>query len=158
MSALTDSAENKIIDFIFRGQALGFAGASAAAGTGPITLYVGLLTAQMIDAATGTEITGGNYARQPVTSSLANWAGTQGAGTTVASTGNTATTSNNNAISFPVPSASAYSAPVIQAAVYDSVAGGIPIFYSTVFSGKTVNQNDAAPTFAAGALTFQLDN
>ena len=34
MAAFNDFTENKLIDFIFRAQALGITGASAAAGTG----------------------------------------------------------------------------------------------------------------------------
>lgn len=76
MSAFSDLAENKIIDWLFRGQALGINGATAAAGTGPATLYVALLTSASTDAAAGTEVAGNAYARVAVTSSLANWAGT----------------------------------------------------------------------------------
>ena len=76
MTAHTDFFENKLIDFIFRGQALGIGGATAAAGTGPATQYVGLITAAGTDATVGTEVTGGSYARVAVASTLANWAAT----------------------------------------------------------------------------------
>ena len=45
MAAMSDFMENKLIDWLFRAQAIGITGASAAAGTGPSTLYVGLFTA-----------------------------------------------------------------------------------------------------------------
>jgi len=156
MAAWSDVAENKLIDWFFRAQAIGITGATAAAGTGPATLYVALLTAAPSDAGGGTEVSGGSYARQPVTSSLANWAGTQGAGTTVASSGTSGTTSNNNAITFPAPSANWGS--VTHAAIYDAVSGGNLIAWSALTTAKTVNNGDAAPSFAAGALTFQIDN
>ena len=35
MSAASDNFENKLIDWLLRGQAIGLAGASAGAGTGP---------------------------------------------------------------------------------------------------------------------------
>src|SRR5690606_21366039 len=96
MAAFSNYLENKIVDWLFRGQAY----------TPPSTIYVGLLTAAPDDTDGGTEVTGGSYARVAVTSSLTNWAGTQGAGTTAASSGTSGTTSNNSAITFPTPTAS----------------------------------------------------
>ena len=60
--ALTDYAENKLVDAVFRGQALG----------APATFYVALFTTACSDSAPGTEVSGGSYARVTVTSSLAN--------------------------------------------------------------------------------------
>ena len=156
MAAFSDFAENKLIDFIFRGQALGITGASAAAGTGPTSLYVGLLTANATDSTSGTEVTGGSYARVAVTSSLANWAGTQSAGSTTASSGTSGTTSNNGAITFPAPTANW--GVVTGVGVYDASTAGNLLFYTPLTVSKTVNNGDSAPSFAAASLTFQLDN
>lgn len=156
MAAMTDFLENKLIDFLFRGQALGITGATAAAGTGPATLHVGLLTAAPSDSAAGTEVAGGAYARVAVTSSLANWAGTQAAASTVASSGTTGTTSNNAALTFPVPTANWGS--VTHMAIYDAATAGNMLIYSALTTPKTVNNGDAAPSFAISALTFQIDN
>lgn len=157
MAALSDFAENKIIDWLFRAQAIGITGASAAAGTGPANLYVALFTVTPTDSTGGTEVTGGNYARQTVVSGLTTWNGTHG-NTTGASSGSTGTTSNANAVVFPVPSASAYSGVVNGVGVFDAITAGNLLFYSALGTPKTVNQNDAAPSFVAGALTFQIDN
>lgn len=156
MAAFSDFAENKLIDWLFRGQALGITGASAGAGSGPTALYVGLLTSTPTDSTAGTEVSGGSYARVTVNSSLANWAGTQGAGTTTASSGTSGTTSNNNAITFPAPTANW--GTVTGVAVYDAASGGNLLFYSALTASKTVNNGDAAPSFVSGALTFQIDN
>jgi hypothetical protein len=156
MSALSDFVENKLIDFLFRAQALGITGASAAAGTGPTTLYVALLTAAPSDTGGGTEVSGGSYGRVAVTSSLANWAGTQSAGSTTASSGTGGTTSNNNAITFPAPTANW--GVVTHVAIYDASTTGNLIAWAALTASKTVNNGDAAPSFAAGALTFQIDN
>ena len=156
MAAWSDFSENKLIDWFFRAQAIGITGASAAAGTGPTTLYVALLTAAPSDTGGGTEVTGGSYARVAVTSSLANWAGTQGAGTTVASSGTSGTTSNNNAVTFPAPTANW--GVVTHSAVYDATSGGNLIAWGALTTSKTVNNGDAAPSYAAGQLTFQIDN
>lgn len=156
MSANTDAFENKLIDFLFRGQALGLANSTAAAGTGPATHYVALFTAAGSDAAAGTEVTGGSYARVPVTASLANWAGTQAAGSTTASTGSSGTTSNNNPITFPAPTANWGQAT--EWGLFDSLTGGTECIRAALTTPKTINNGDPAPSFAAGTLTYQIDN
>lgn len=157
MSAMSDFLENKLIDFLFRAQALGITGATAAAGTGPANVYVALFTTNENDAASGAvEVSGAGYARVAVAASLANWAGTQGAGTTVASTGSSGTTSNNNPITFGAPTANW--GVITGAALFDALAGGNMLAYGALGTSKTVNNLDAAPSFAAGVLTFQIDN
>jgi hypothetical protein len=156
MSALTDAFENKLIDWKLRGQALGLNGATAAAGSGFTNVYVGLITAAGSDAAPGTEVSGGGYARVQVACTLANWAGTQGAGTTTVSTGSSGTTSNNNPITFPTPSAAW--GQVVEFGVFDSATGGTELWRGTLGAAKTINNGDPAPYFPAGSLTFQIDN
>lgn len=157
MSALSDFFENKLIDFLFRAQALGVTGATAAAGTGPATLYVAAMTTVDNDAGSAkVEVSGGSYARVAVTSSLANWAGTQAAASTTASSGTGGTTSNNAAITFPAPTANW--GVITGFEIYDAASAGNPLAYGTLTASKTVNNGDAAPSFAAGALTFQIDN
>ena len=51
--ALTDYAENKLVDAVFRGQALG----------APATFYVALFTTACSDSAPETEVSGGSRAR-----------------------------------------------------------------------------------------------
>lgn len=156
MAAMSDFLENKLIDFLFRGQALGITGASAGAGTGPTTLYFGLFTANPTDTGGGTEVTGGSYARVAVTSSMANWAGTQAAASTVASSGTSGTTSNNAAITFPAPTANW--GTITGLAIFDASTGGNMLLWSALTTNKTVNNGDAAPSFAAAAFTYQIDN
>lgn len=157
MSAMTDFLENKYIDWYFRAQAFGVTGASAAAGSGPTTLWVGLMTTSDNDAqGARVEVSGGSYARVAVTSSLANWAGTQGAGTTVASTGATGTTSNNNVLTFPTPSGNW--GTVAGYEIFDAATGGNGQYYTTLAASKSVNNGDPAPYFPAGTLTIQVDN
>lgn len=157
MASMTDFLENKLIDFLFRAQALtAIATATAAAGTGPATLYIALFTTNPTDSTAGTEVSGGSYARVAVTSSLANWAGTQSAGSTTASSGTGGTTSNNNAITFPAPTANW--GTITGVGVLDASSSGNLIAFAALTTNKTVNNGDAAPSFAAGALTFQIDN
>jgi hypothetical protein len=144
---MSDYLENKIIDFLFRGQTY----------TPPTTLYIALFTTADNDAgAARVEVSGGSYARVAVTSSLANWAGTQGAATTVASTGTTGTTSNNNAITFAAPTANWGTVQGIG--IMDALTGGNELWYGSLATSKTVNSGDPAPTFSAAALSVQVDN
>jgi hypothetical protein len=141
MSAMSDFLENKIIDQLFRGQ------------TAPTTttLYVGLLTTAPSDTGGGTEASGGSYARVTVTSSLANWAGTQSAGSTTASSGTGGQTSNNAAITFPTPSAGW--GTVTHFGIYDAASGGNLLFWGALTISKTINQADTV-TFPAASLSI----
>ncbi len=141
MSAMSDFLENKIIDQLFRGQ------------TAPTTttLYVGLLTTAPSDTGGGTEASGGSYARVTVTSSLANWAGTQSAGSTIASSGTGGQTSNNAAITFPTPSAGW--GTVTHFGIYDAASGGNLLFWGALTISKTINQADTV-TFPAASLSI----
>ena len=156
MAALSDFMENKLLDFLLRAQALGITGATAAAATGPATLFVGLFTTNPTDGTAGVEVTGGAYARVSVASSLANWAGTQAAASTLASSGATGTTSNNGVITFPAPTANW--GIITGFGLFDALTGGNLLIYGALTVNKTVNNGDAAPSFAAAALSFQLDN
>lgn len=155
MAAFTDFAENKLLDFIFRAQALtGINGATAAAGTGPANLYIGLLTVAPTDSTAGTEVSGNNYSRVTVASSLTNWKSTQNDST--ASTGTSGTTSNTNTITFNNPTPSGWGT-VVAVGIYDSSTTGNLLIYSALTVSKTINAGDTV-TFPAGTLTFQLDN
>lgn len=156
MSAMSDKLENSLIDWLFRAQALGITGASAGAASGPTSLYVALLTAAPSDTGGGTEVSGGSYARVAVVSSLANWAGTQSAGSTSASSGTGGTTSNNGNVTFPAPTGNW--GVVTHFGIYDASSGGNLLFWGALTVSKTVNNGDSAPSFAAAALSVQLDN
>ena len=146
MPSMTDSLENELIDFLIRGQTY----------TPPANWYIGLLTAAPSDSAAGTEVTGGSYARVAVASSMANWAGTQGAGTTVASTGTGGTTSNNNAITFPAPTANW--GTVTNFGFYDAASGGTLKIHAALTTPRVINSLDPAPKFNAADCTFQIDD
>lgn len=144
-ASMSDYLENKLVDWFFRGQAY----------TPPTTIYVALATTTGSDAACGTEVSGNNYARAGVSSALANWAGTQGAGTTVASSGASGTTSNNGVIAFPTPSASW--GTVVELCAFDAASAGNLLFRNALTISKTINNGDVVDLPAA-ALTFQFDN
>lgn len=146
MAGMSDYLENKLIDWLLRGQTF----------TPPATVYVALFTAAPSDAGGGTEVSGGSYARVAVASSLANWAGTQAAASTVASSGTSGGTSNNGAVTFPAPTANW--GVVTHFAIYDASTAGNLLFYGALSTSKTINNGDSAPSFAAAQLTIQIDN
>lgn len=144
MSAASNYLENKLIDWFLRNQTF----------TPPATVYVALFTAAPSDSGGGTEVSGGSYARVAVSSSLANWAGTQSAGSTTASTGTGGQTSNNNAITFPTPSANWGS--VTHFGIFDASTSGNLLFHAALDNAKTINNGDPAPSFAAGTLVLTV--
>jgi hypothetical protein len=139
---MSDYLENKLVDLTLRGQAF----------TAPATLYFGLHTSATTDAGGGTEVSGGSYARKAVTASLANFAGTQAAASTTASSGTGGVTSNNGLIDFPAPTANW--GTVTHWSVWDASTGGNMLYHGALTTSKTVNNGDAAPSFAAAALVL----
>lgn len=144
---LTNHAENKLIDALFRGQSLG----------APATLYFSLHTAACSDSSTGTEVTGGSYARQGIAGSLTNFAGTQSAGSTTASSGTGGTTSNNVAIVWATAPTANWGT-VTHIGIFDASTSGNMWLCKALTASKTINNGDPAPKFAIGAFTFQIDN
>lgn len=138
MGALTNYTEDEVIKHIFR----------TGSFTKPATHYVGLFTAAPGEAGGGTEVSGGAYARVAVTVGDAEWAATSGGD---------GTTSNVNAITFPAPSGTNWGV-VTHWGIFDAATSGNLLIYAPLTTSKTINDGDAAPSFASGALTFQIDN
>ncbi len=144
MAALSNYIENKVVDWFLRAQAYA-----------PVaTVYVALYTATPTAAGGGTEVSGGSYARVAITAALANWAGTQAAASTVASTGTSGLTSNNGVLTYPAPTASW--GVVTSFGVFDAATGGNLLFFGALTTSKTINNGDGAPSFAAAALSLAL--
>lgn len=150
MAMINDYLRNKIVDWILRAQAYS-----------PVaTHYVGLMTTNATHAvASGTEVTGGSYARVAITASMTatGWAGTQSAGSTSASSGSgaSAVTSNNGTITFPAPTANW--GVVTGWTIWDASTTGNMLFFGPLSVSKTINNGDAAPSFASGALALTFD-
>lgn len=140
MSAMTDHLENKLADFLFRAQAL----------TPPATYYVALYTTATNDAAGGTEVTGGSYARVAITASLTNFTGTHGT-TSGVSSGTGGQIANAVTITFPTPSAGW--GTVTHAKLMDASSGGNPWAHGALGSSRLISTGDSV-AFAVGALVF----
>lgn len=111
--------------------------------TAPATIYVALFTTAPTETTTGTEVSGGAYARQSVAfSAPANQSPT---GTTI---------SNSAGINFPAATASW--GTVNGAALFDAATGGNMLYYIAFTSGVAVASGD---TFAisAGNLVIEED-
>lgn len=145
-AGMTNYAENKILDTLFRGQAY----------TIPTTLYAAIDTTTGSDAACGTEVSGGSYARAAVTASMTNWAGTQSSNNTAASSGTNGTITNNGSITFPAPTGNWGTA--VELCFYDAPTSGNPIIYGPLTVPKLISNGDAAPSFPAGSMTYQISN
>lgn len=144
MSQASDYLENKLVDQLFRAQA----------APTTTTLYVALFTAAPSDSGGGTEVTGNAYARVAVVSALTAWAGTQSAGSTVASTGTGGQTSNNAILTFPTPTPSGWGT-VTHMALFDAASSGNLIVWGALTVSKTINAGDAV-TFPIASLTVTI--
>jgi hypothetical protein len=144
--AMSNYIINKDIDYILRAQTF----------TAPATVYVALATTTGTAAACGTEVTGGSYARVAVTSGLTAWAGTQAAGSTSISSGTSGQTSNNAVITFAAPTANW--GTVTSFCVFDAPTAGNLLLQAALTTAKTINNADAAPSFAIAALTWTISS
>ena len=111
-----------------------------------------------IRAGTVVEASYTGYARNNTAASLVNYSGTQGAGTTVASTGTgVPTISNNGTLTFGAANSGTI-AYVWATAWFDATTAGNMLMVEPLTTVKTVNPGDPAPTYAAGALTVSIDD
>ena len=125
--AFTDFLENKLVAHTF----------SATAYTSPSTVYVALYTVAPTDSTTGTEVSGGGYARQSAS---------------FTTTGNAAT--NAGAIEYP-PATGNYGT-VVATALLDASSGGNMLAYATLSASKTISTGDVF-RIPAGDLDITLD-
>ncbi len=84
MGSMTDVYEKKVLDYLFRNASLGLDGTN---------LWVALFTVTPTDSTTGTEVTGGSYARTAVVRTGAGWDAAAGA--------SPGATQNTGAVTFP---------------------------------------------------------
>jgi hypothetical protein len=124
MSAASDYAENLALKFLL----------TSDTATRPTTWYVGLFTTATSDAGGGTEVSGGSYARQPITFSVT-----------------TDTATNASTITFPTASASWGS--IGWVAIYTLSSGGNSLFHGAVTTAKTIDSGD---TFQISASNLSI--
>lgn len=110
---------------------------TAGAVTRPTAWYIALYTVAPTDSTSGTEVTGGSYARQAVTMSV---------------TGDTA----SNSATVEWPAASASWGTVVAAAIMDASTGGNIITYGTLTASKAIGTGDVF-RFPAGDFDVTLN-
>ena len=131
MAELSNFLENELMDHILRNLAY----------TSPTTVYVALFTDDPTDADSGTEVSGGSYAREAV-GATSGWAGSGGA--------------TDNAADVDFGTATANWGTVTHTAVMDAATAGNMLFHGALTASKTVNNGDSFK-FAIGALDVSLD-
>lgn len=146
MSAMSNYLENKLVDHLFRGISF----------SAPSSMYLALYTSAPSDAGGGTEVTGGSYDRVNYSPSYSAWKGTNNETTNTPSAGSNGTTTNADPITFPAPTGDW--GHITHFGILDANTSGNLYFWGALSIPKTVNNGDAAPSFAASALTIQLDN
>ena len=114
MAEMSNHLENALINATLRNTAY----------TSPSVIYVGLYTSDPTDANTGTEVSGGSYARTAVTF---------GAPTNGAST-------NNAAVEFPQATASWGTVGWIG--ILDAASGGNLMYHTALDVSKAINTGD----------------
>lgn len=142
MSALSNYTMNQQVDNLLRARQF----------TAPTVLYWALFTTALTKAGTGTECSGGGYARVAMTPSDTAFTNTQGT-TSGASTGTSGTVSNGEIVQFATPSAGWGTA--VSVGLFSASSGGNMYLRGTLFP-KTINAGDDVK-FPVGAFTFQID-
>lgn len=137
MAGKSNYLEDAVLNSVLRGVAF-------PAVTGSV--YVSLHTADPTDAGSGTEVTGGGYARVAVARAAGSWAAP-------ADNAGAQQTSNSAAITFPTPSAN-WPGPITHFGIWDASTAGNLLYSGTLATPRTVNNGDVAPSFAIGVLTI----
>jgi hypothetical protein len=127
MAEMSNYLENALINATLRNTSY----------TSPTTVYVGLYTSDPTDADTGTEVSGGSYARQAVTF---------GAPSNGVST-------NSAAIEFPQATGSWGTVGWIG--IEDSLTGGNMLYHTALDASKTIDSGDIFK-IAVGSLSVTL--
>mgnify|MGYP001243567082 FL=1 len=128
MSALSDYAENKLLDHLL----------GTAAFTAPSTVYIGLSTGSFADDNSGTELTGNNYARKAIAFDSA----ASGA------------TDNTSAVEFAAATGSW--GTVSHFGIFDAASSGNLLIHGAFSTGKAISSGDVLK-IDAGDLDITAD-
>ena len=128
MAEFSNYLENKILDHVLRNTSY----------TSPTTVYVGLFTSDPTDAGTGTEVSGGSYARQALSVTTAS--------------GGIVTSSAD--VTFP--QATANWGTVSHIGLMDALSSGNLLMHTPLTTSKTIETGDILKV-SSGNLTVTLD-
>ena len=124
MAAMSNYLETALVNAVLRNTSY----------TSPTTVYVGLFTSDPTDAGSGTEVSGGSYARK----AMAFASPTNGA------------TSNSSAVEFDQATASW--GTVTHFGLFDASSSGNLLLHGALTASKTIDSGDVFK-FATSALT-----
>lgn len=127
MAAASDYLESELLDHVL---AIG-------AYTAPTNVYLALFTTDPTDADTGTEVSGGGYARQVLA-----FGGTGGS------------RSNTGAVAFTATGADFGN--ITHVGIYDALSGGNLLFHGALTTPRNVLDGSTI-TFGIGDVTVGLD-
>ena len=128
MAEFTQYLENKLLDHVLNN----------ASFTSPTTVYVGLFTTAPTDTTSGTEVSGGSYARQVLS-------------VTTASSG---VVTSDADVSFP--QATANWGTIVALGIHDALSSGNLLMYTDLTTTKTIDAGDILKV-SSGSLTVTLD-
>lgn len=128
MTAFSNFLENELLDHTL----------AVAAYTAPGTVYLALYTSDPGDDNSGTEVSGGGYARQVISFNAAS------AGSASSSTEETFTASGGNW------------GNITHIGILDASTAGNLLYHGALSSSKTVNDGDSL-VFSSGDVTITLD-
>ena len=128
MAELSDYLEDKLLDHVLRGTSY----------TSPTTVYVGLYTSDPGDDNSGTEVSGGSYARQSLS-------------VTTASAGIVTSSAD---VTFP--QATANWGTISHIGILDALTSGNLLMHTSLTTSKTIETGDIFK-IPSGNLTAELD-
>lgn len=128
MAELSDYLEDKLLDHVLRGTSY----------TSPTTVYVGLYTSDPGDDNSGTEVSGGSYARQSLS-------------VTTASAGIVTSSAD---VTFP--QATANWGTISHIGILDALTSGNLLMHTELTTSKTIETGDIFK-IPSGNLTAELD-
>ena len=128
MSKISNYLENVIINHFLRNTPT----------SSPSAVYLALYTSDPTDADTGTEVSGGSYARQAITFSAPS----------------NGSTSNSSTITFPT--ATGNWGTITHMGIRDDSSGGNLLFYGPLTTSKTITTGDQF-IVNSGNLTVTID-
>lgn len=127
MAEMSNYLENALINATLRNTSY----------TSPSTVYVGLFTTDPTDAGTGTEVSGGSYARQSVTFAAPS----------------DGVSASNAAVEFPQATASW--GTITHIGILDALTSGNLLYHTALDVSKTIDNGDIFK-IASGSLTVTL--
>lgn len=128
MAEFSNYLENKILDHVLKNVSY----------TSPTTVYVGLFTTDPTDAGTGTEVSGGSYARQVLS-------------VTTASAG---IVTSSGDVTFP--QATANWGTISHIGILDALTSGNLLMHTALTTSKVIETGDILKV-SSGNLTVTLD-